>query len=73
MSTLLADPSRDGTVPEPGAGAGSVLTQQLSDHGEAAAPLVAQFGSVALGVVPGGQPPVCLFSHLTILWGSWIS
>lgn len=63
MSILLTDPSKDGTVPESGAGAGSVLIQQLSNHGEAAAPLVAQFDSAALAVIPGVQPPICLFSH----------
>lgn len=53
MSVLLTDPGRDGTVPEPGAGAGGVLIQRLSNHGEAAAPLVARFDSAALAVVPG--------------------
>lgn len=63
VSILLTDPGRDGTVPEPGAGAGGVLIQRLSNHGEAAAPLVARFDSAALAVVPGVQPPICLFSH----------
>lgn len=62
-SILLTDRSREGTIPEPGAGAGGILVEQFSDPGEAAAPLMAQFDIVPLGVIPGVQPPVCLSSH----------
>lgn len=53
VSILPTDPGRDGTVPEPAGGAGGGLIQRLSNHGEAAAPSVAQFDSVALAGIPG--------------------
>lgn len=65
-SILLTDPSRDGAIPEPGAGAGGIFIEPLSS-------LVAYFAIVALGVIPGVQPPVCLSSRPTVLWASWIS
>lgn len=62
-SVLLTDPGRAGSVVEPGAGAGGVLIQLLSDHGDAAAPLAAESYNVVLGVIPGVEPQDSLFSY----------